>query len=399
MTSGLRILLLVPFLLLAAAACKKAPDSAVPVPPAGDNLLRGQVIDAGTRAGVPGATVLIEQSVALVTDAEGFYTIDCDAAGQGTYRVRATAAGYGYGVAEAQIEANAARVTLITLQPLAPAITTGPSPTTLTAADPEALVPGAMATLELPADAFPPATPVSFTRITGMAVPGSPPAGHLHLGAVIIQANPSTPGKPLILNLPLPVSDPTLTSLAILFYDFSADHWTATGTATVDPMAGTATVLLSRTGTYALAIGGSFTETDGPAGQTGTIQLPASSSTAILKYLARNDYPGGIPATVSAAYLRGTASQNTSLHGGRVSFADSTAILFDYTGSKPDSVPGTKSTSAGYYKWVPKVGYNSRTLPVTITVRGIRADGTIAKESYADASGWQYIHDQGGGGK
>jgi hypothetical protein len=38
-------------------------------------------------------------------------------------------------------------------------------------------------------------------------------------------------------------------------------------------------------------------------------------------------------------------------------------------------------------------------MPMSVAVNGVTATGIIYKELFTDACGWQYTHDQGGGGK
>lgn len=38
-------------------------------------------------------------------------------------------------------------------------------------------------------------------------------------------------------------------------------------------------------------------------------------------------------------------------------------------------------------------------MPVSTVINGVMVSGIIQKKVYGDACGWQYTHDQGGGGK
>ena len=116
-------------------------------------------------------------------------------------------------------------------------------------------------------------------------------------------------------------------------------------------------------------------------------------------YQDNNIYPGGTPSTISVPYLKNIASQNTRINGIRANFTDPTSFTLNYIGSKPDSLVPTKSTLAGYYRWVPKVTYVTQDMPMTTTIHGVSASGIIQKQVYLPVIGYVYVHDQGGGGK
>ena len=88
---------------------------------------------------------------------------------------------------------------------------------------------------------------------------------------------------------------------------------------------------------------------------------------------------------------------NIAAQFNHISFEESTSLTFQYIGTKPDSIPGSKA--AGYYRWVPKVTYATQTVPTTTVISGESTTGTIGQQMYAPASGYEYVHDQGGGGK
>jgi hypothetical protein len=238
-----------------------------------------------------------------------------------------------------------------------------------------------------------------MTRFTGIDVPGYAPTGFLNLCTVNIGPAGVAATKEMELRFALPFDTPIVSQLPLMLYDFTSNSWTNTGAyAVVDHSTGIATAKIAAFGTYSLATAGSFTEEPGISGTPGILELSKTESSVDLSYLAKNEYPGGIPATVSMNYLKNIASQNTKIHGCRVSFSDSTTCLFNYIGTRPDSIPGTKSTTA-YYRWVPKVSYVPQDIPMTTTINDVTVNGIIQKELYSDASGWVYAHDQGGGGK
>lgn len=89
--------------------------------------------------------------------------------------------------------------------------------------------------------------------------------------------------------------------------------------ANVDQASKTAMVQVSQFSTYSLAVVGTFTEANGTSGASATYQLDPAQSSIDLAYLAKNEYPAGIPYSISLPYLKNTASQNTKVNGARVS--------------------------------------------------------------------------------
>jgi hypothetical protein len=388
------------FLLLLTEGCKKASDTTGPEQQSSEFWLKGSVVDAKTHAAIANARVYFAGQPILTTDAKGLYKVSCTTIGSGTYDVRVMADGYGFGFASATIANNAAMVNTIGLTPLEEPVLIGSAGGIIRMTDPESLAPGSQTTLTIPADALPANTKVTLTRFTGIDVPGYAPASTLNLGTVNIGPAGTVSGKAMELRFALPFTDATVDNLPLLRYDFDANSWVNTGSlAQVDHAANAATVQVSAFGTYSLAVTGSFSELNGSSGTSVTLPLDPASSSLDFSYQASNEYPGGTPATISAAWLKNIASQNTRINGTRISFNDLTVFTYNYIGYKPDSLAPAKSTSAGYYRWVPRVSYATQEMPMTTTIHGVTASGIMQKKVYSPASGYQYVHDQGGGGK
>jgi hypothetical protein len=386
-------------LFLVIQGCKKESETIGPGLQNGELWLTGSVIDAQTHAGIANATVYFAGN-ALTTDAAGKYKVNCSSLGTGNQDVRVKADGYGYGFASANITSSAAMVKSILLKPLSAAVSVGQSGGTVSTPDPESLASGGQTVMMIPANAFTTGVEVSLTRFTGMDVPGYAPVHSLNLCAVNLAPAGTVASGGAELRFPLPFSDPAIGSLPLLRYEFESNTWTATGAmASVNQATSTATVQVTEFGTYSLAVPGSFSETNGTSGTPVTMQLSTSLSSVDLSYLAANEYTSMLPVAISPVYLTNLASQNTVLNGIRVSFTDSTTVTFNYIGSKPDSLAPVKSTTAGYYKWVPKVSSATQHMPTTTVINGVSVAGIIHKELFTDACGWQYTHDQGGGGK
>lgn len=401
-----RRILLLPALLIAlmlitsTQSCKKTDDPADPRPPAKGLILKGRVIDAQTLTGIPGATVYLSHSTVLTTNAGGEYQLDCTHMDPAEFEVRVMAAGYGYGYAPAKIEKNAATAGTIVLKKLSAAVMAGPSGATLLTDDPEAIIPDSRTVLTVPAGAFATPTALSLTRFTGAEVPGYAPVGFLNVCAVHIGPEGVTPAVPMELRFTLPFDFPNLNTLTLMRYSHGTDTWLPAYTQVpVGHATNTAVALLTETGTYCLAVPGSFAETAGTGSTPVLTDLSKSESLAEFSFTGKNEYTPGVPSDVSTLFLKNTASQNTRLYGLRTRFDASNQVLFNYIGSKPDSLAGGKSTSAGFYRWTPRASKTHRLMPVTITLSGIPVTGTIEKEFYTDACGWMYVHDQGGGGK
>lgn len=385
-------------LLLITGGCKKTSDSTTPVTPTADFLLKGSVVNTTTHAGIANARVYFSGTTILTTDANGLYQVNCKTVGCGTYDVRVMADGYGFGFATATITTNAAMVNTIMLMPLGAPVTVGSTGGSVMVTDPESLIPGSKTTLVIPAGALSGNTSVSLTRFTGIHVPGYAPANMLNLCAVNLSPANSLASQAMELRFALPFADASLNSLALLRYDFEANTWINTGApAQVDHVSNTATVQVTAFGTYSLAVAGSFSESNGTAGTPVTLALDRSLSAIDLSYQAANDYPGFTGTAISLDYLRNVAAQNTRINGTRTSFSDLTTVTFNYIGSKPDSLAGVKTT--GYYRWFPKVVYTPQDMPMTTNVHGLITNGFIRKQVYGPASGYEFVHDQGGGGK
>ncbi|MCX6269026.1 MAG: hypothetical protein NTW16_17020 [Bacteroidetes bacterium] len=388
------------FLLLFTVGCKKASDTSVTEPQNGEFWLKGSVINAKTHTGIANAKVYFDGQTVLTTDANGLYKVNCKTMGCGAYDVRVMADGYGFGFASATIANNAAIVNTILLKPLTEPIMIGSTGGTFSLIDPESLMPGGETTLAVPAGALSGDINVTLTRFTGIDVPGYAPDNMLNLCAFNLGPVTLVAGKAVELRFAMPFADPTIDNLPLLRYDFDANNWVNTGiSAHVNQSTNIATVQVTTFGTYSLAISGAFSEGIGTSEAPVTQSLSTTLSQADFSYQAKNEYPDGTPSTISTPYLRNLASQNTKINGTRVSFTDATLFSFNYIGSKPDSLAPAKSTSSGYYRWVPKVSYATHNMPMSTTIHGTTTGGTIQKLVYSDACGYQFVHDQGGGGK
>ena len=393
-------LLPVSFLLLLTEGCKKATDTTGQEQQAGEFWLKGSVINAKTHTGIANARVYFAGQTILTTDANGLYKVNCKTLGNGAYDVRVMAEGFGFGFASATIANNSAMVNTIMLNSLAEPVSIGATGGSVMITDPESLIPGSQTTLVIPSGAFPGNINVTLTRFTGIEVPGYAPSNMLNLCSVNLGPVGTILGKAVELRFAMPFADATADNLPLMQYDFEANNWVNTGTlAQVDHATNLATVQITSFGTYSLAITGNFSESNGTGGAMVTVPLDPTQSYVDFSYLAKNEYPGGISATISMSYLKNIVSQNTKINGTRVSFSDSTICMFNYIGSKPDSLAPVKSTTSGYYRWIPKVNYAMQEMPMTTVIHGVATSGIIQKQVYSPASGWQYVHDQGGGGK
>jgi len=385
-------------LLLFTESCKKASDTTDPQQPNGEFWLKGSVINSGTHTGIANAQVYFAGQTVLTTDANGQYKVSCSTIGSGNYDVRVMANGYGFGFATATITKDAAMVNAIVLSPLADAVPVGSSGGSIMMADPECLVPGSQTTLIVPAGAFTGNVNVTFTRFTGIDVPGYAPANTLNLCTVNLGPAGTVAAKELEILFALPFTNPAVDNLPLMRYNFEANTWENTGTlAQVDHATNMATMQTTAFGTYSLGIAGTFTESAGSSTAAVVMPLDPNQSAIDLSYTAKNEYSGFTLETISLSYLKNIASQNTRINGTRASFNDVTTLTFNYIGSKPDSLAQVKT--AGYYRWVPKVSYTTATMPMTTTIQGVAVNGTIVKQVYVPASGYEYVHDQGGGGK
>ena len=388
------------FLLLLTEGCKKASDINNPEQQSGEFWLKGSVINSHTHTGIANATVYFTGQTILTTDANGLYKVNCKTMGNGTYDVRVIADGYGFGFASATVGNNSALVNTIMLKQLAEPVSIGSQGGILMMTDPESLISDGKTSLGIPAGAFSGNINVTFTRLTGIDVPGYAPVNTLNLCAVNIGPTGTIAGKAVELHFAMPFADPTVDNLPLIRYDIATNNWVSTGIlATIDHVTNVATVQITDFGTYSLAVTGSFSETQGNSGTTVSLALDPTLSDIDLTYLAKNEYPDGTPETVSLSYLKNIASQNTRINGVRISFTDATLFTFNYIGYKPDSLAPVKSTMSSYYRWVPKVNYNIQEMPMTTTINGMTTVGSIEKQVYRSGSYWQYVHDQGGGGK
>lgn len=381
-------------LLITIEGCKKAADTTTPEQTNSELNLKGSVINSNTHSGIANAEIYFEGlNTTLKTDANGMYKVSCKTLGSGVHQVRVMANGYGYGFASAVISDDAAMVNTIILNPLAEPVAVGSNGGSVVAGDPESLVPSANTSLAIPSGAFSGNINVSLTRFTGLDVPGFAPVNMLNLCTVNISPAGTVANKAMDLHFSLPFSDPAIDNLPLLRYDFGQNTWISTGIiAQVDHSTNIATAQITDFATYSLAVTGTISTSTGNSGTPVTIDLDRTLSSIDFSYLAKIQYSGNVPATISAAYLKNVASQNT-----RIGFNDNTIFTFNYIGSKPDSLAPVKT--AGYYRWMPKVTYTTQEVPLTATIQGIVATGIIENKMYSPASGYQFVHDQGGGGK
>lgn len=388
------------FLLLFAAGCQKASDTNTPDPQGGEFWLKGSVIDAKTQLGIANARIVFDDKTVLTTDAAGVYKIDCNTLSSGSFDIRAMANGYGFGFASATIGDGSAMVNTIVLTPVSEPVSIGASGGTISIADPESIAADGKTILVVPAGTFTGSTGVTLTRFTGIDVPGYAPANMLNLCAVNLGPAGTAANNPVELRFALPFNNPAADNLPLLKYDFETNTWINTGVvALVNHTTNIATVQVTAFGTYSLAVAGSFTETNGTSGTAITLPLDRSLNSVNLTFQGKNEYPAGIPATISLPYLKNVASQNTKINGIRVSFKDLTTVTFNYIGSKPDSLAPVKSTAAGFYRWMPKVIYAPQDMPMTTMIHGTTVTGIIQKHVYSGDCGYEFVHDQGGGGK
>ena len=129
------------------------------------------------------------------------------------------------------------------------------------------------------------------------------------------------------------------------------------------------------------------------------VKVDPKQSSVMMSYQAAYQPENNAPSGYSAAWLTNLASQNTYTYGIKTSFSDLTWVTVNYIGTKPDSIPTTKATLAGFYRWVPQVGRNAEFIPSATVVEGMLINGLVTKEQETDRGIWQFIHDQGGGGK
>lgn len=388
------------FLLLLTEGCKKVSNTTEPEQQGGILWLKGSVINAKTHLPIANAKVYFAGQTILTTDANGNYKVNCKTTAGGVYDVRVMADGYGFGFASATIANDAAMVNTISLNPLAEPVSIGSTGGTVAMTDPEGIAPASKTTLIVPEGAFPGNINVTLTRFTGIDVPGYAPANTLNVCAVYLGPVGFVASKALELSFALPFTDAGINELPLMKYDFVANNWVNTGSlAQVDHSTNLATVQITEFGTYSLAITGSYSELNGSSGNVVTLSLDPSESYIDFHYLAKNIYPDGTPANISVSFLKNIVSQNTRINGIRADFNDSTFFTLNYIGSKPDSIVPVKSTNSGYYRWIPKVSYTTQDMPMTTTIHGMTVIGIIQKHVYSPLIGWEYVHDQGGGGK
>ena len=394
--SLLPALLFACLLLFTAVSCKKSVTTVTSTQNT-ELWLTGNVVNAVTNQAIPNARVYITGSTVITTDANGVYRINTFSLVKGGVEVRAVYDGFGFGSAMAQIGANTATVNTIRLNPLGPPVSVGPSGSTIIVADPESITAGTGTSLTIPAGAFNQTISVRVTRFTGIGVPGYAPANSLNGCTVNLNPESTVTTIPMDLSFALPASGIGVDQLPLLLYSVETNAWTATGTfATVNHAANTALAHITSFGTYSLGLPGTYTEAEGSGGTVVKVPLDPSGSSIQFTYLAKNTYPNGTPSTISLVYLVNLVSQNSKVPGARISFADSTTLIMNYIGTKPDSVVAQSSAT---YKWKPQYGYNWVNTPTTTTLNGTPVSGIIEIEHFGDCGFWQYVHDQGGGGK
>jgi hypothetical protein len=393
------LVLLAGMLVVIGTGCKKDPEPDPVVPPV-ELILTGSVVNAATNVGIAGATVEIAGQTTLTTDAAGVYKLNVKKFAAGAYLVRASAAGYGYGSVVATVDANTAMANAITLAPLAPAVTIPPQGGNIKVPDHESVDPGAEFVLTVPSGAFSQDVKISLTRFTGIAVPGYAVANKLNMVTFNMAIEGPTSSKPIQMVVPLPVRNLTSGTLDVLKYDPATDTWQTTGlTATINSATGKASFEISASGAYSLALSGKYVESQGIPEKMTFIEVDPALSLVNLSYQATKTFPEGVPDNISLAYLTSIAEQNTYQRGTRVSFSALTHTTVNYIGTKPDSIPTKKSTNAGFYRWVPKIGLQWVVIPSVTTIDGLRSsvNGLVRKEMQSDQGAYVFVHDQGGG--
>jgi len=399
-------------------------------------LLKGKVIDNTTKIGITNATVTIKGIAVVSTDKNGIYTTEMDVSKYKEVEIYAKASGYGLGSTKAYINKEQICVNSIPLKKLNTPVTIGPSGGKIETNNNEGFKTNKIE-LIIPANAFSSNVNISVTPFEGIEVPGKINDAKLNLVTVNINSGERDPLLPVTLVFPMPISNLGIDRLPLLYFNENNYSWENTGKyAIINNADGTASVNITHFTTYSLAIYGRYIEELSQTTTINSIELDRSGSSKIIPWLAKVEYPSGIPDNISANWLKNVVSQNTEIGTGRVSFFDSTYTTINYIGYKPDSISKTKSTM-GCIRWVwrtfvcPVINLgdiivsllfanywidinnngrvdqdemyiwkdvnNDKNVDKGETLPATEVNGYVSTETYTDCGYWECIHDQGGG--
>jgi hypothetical protein len=399
-------------------SCKKAVKPIEPSqPPASTLYLKGKVIDFKTKKAIEGAVVEIVGIANVSSDKNGEYSIEAKTVKEKKIEVKATANGYGFASTFAQIEDDIAVVNRLMLLPLNSSIAIGVEGGVLESKNNEGLL-GNTIKLEIPPNAFDKTANISSTPFEGINVPGYAPDSMLNLVTVHLESDAGDPNIPLKLSFPLPFSAFILDSLPVLIFNQNEYLWQYSGHyAKINKSTSMAVSEVEIMGTYSLSVAGSINESFFEETDAGSKLLDETKSAYEFSWLAKVEYPEGIPDSLSPNWLKNVASQNIHSASGRVSLFDSTFTTINYIPYKPDSVSILKSTYLfGRWRWIPQVNSKLRCFQNYIYMwifsddnnNGVLDPGEVKRKIYYlpfyicfivtnDESFWRYKHDQGGG--
>lgn len=334
-------------------SCRKSVDPLEITNPTTKLLLRGKVIDKTTKLGIANAIVTLEGIGKISTNNEGIYTKEVDITAQEEIVIYANASGYGTGSTKAIINDEQISVNTISLKKLNPPVTIGPSGGKIEVSNNEGIQTNTIS-LTIPPNAFNSNVDISVTPYEGIEVPGKITDARLNLSTASINSGGVDPLLPVFLEFPMPIIDFGIDSLPLLYFNENDNKWENTGKyAIINNETNTATAAITHFSTYSLAIYGRYVEEISQTTPLDPINLDRSGSVKTIPWLAKVEYPNGIPNNTSANWLKNVVSQNTELGPGRVSFFDSTYTTINYVGYKPDSTNNSKSTNCVNWIWVP----------------------------------------------
>lgn len=381
-------------------------------------LLKGKVIDNTTKLGIANAIVTIKGIAEVNTDKDGVYTIEEDVSNYKEVEIYAKASGYGLGSTKAYINKEQICVNSIPLKKLNTPVTIGPSGGKIKTNNNEGFKTNKIE-LIIPANAFSSNVNISVTPFEGIGVPGLAPDSMLNLVTVHLESDGENPTLPLKLFFPLPFSVYLFDSLPVLIFNQDEFLWQYSGHyAQIDKVSGMAISEIESMGTFSLVVAGSYNEVPSGKIDKGSKLLDKNKSSYEYKWLAKVEYPNGIPDSISPNWLKNVVSQNTHFANGRVSFFDSTYTTINYIPYKPDSVSTLKSTNGciwvyhpkacwedqGHWEWVRIYrwtdlngnGIYDLGEPLVL-IGGYWVWNQVWKIVSYDCGYWECIHDQGGG--
>ncbi|PKP23573.1 MAG: hypothetical protein CVU06_07575 [Bacteroidetes bacterium HGW-Bacteroidetes-22] len=388
-------------------SCSKSVDPLVITNPTTKLFLKGKVIDKATKLGIANAIVTIGGITEITTNSEGIYMKEIDITTYNEVKISAKALGYGLGSTEARINNGQITVNTITLKKLNTPITIGPDGGKIESTNNEGFLNNKIE-LTIPPNAFSYNVDISVTPYEGIEVPGFAPVDFLNLVTVNLAPQGLTSNLPIKLSFPLPFISKVFDSLPIFYFNETFNTWEVSDRyAKIDTEINMASTDINRLGTYSLGIPGTYRETIEEYSESGSSLLDPDQSSTEVGWLAKVEYPEGIPDSVSPVWLKNVVSQNTYLGGGRVSFFDSTYTTINYLGSKPDSIVNNKSSKGCLiWEWVPQLCRRKIKIPEWVRVKIITPDGCfyiwvipnwVWKYEYYDCGYWKCTHDQGGG--